>query len=231
VGVTTVGQSLYQSLGLPLPDSGTKADCPILIYGGSSATGSLAIQYARLSGCTQIITTCSPRNFDFVKSLGAHVALDYRDPGCAKKIRELTNDSLAHVLDCITSDESVALCQAAVGSKGGTIAYLLRANKHERTDVQAKYPLGYTVIGEGFSSSWMKAEFPASAEDFEFGKVFWQLSEKLFAEGKLRVHPPQVEEGGLYGVFDGFQKMREGKVSGVKLVYRVEDTNGVGEQK
>lgn len=47
VGISTVGQGLYQSLGLPLPGSGS-LDEPILIYGGSTATGSLAIQYALL---------------------------------------------------------------------------------------------------------------------------------------------------------------------------------------
>jgi len=47
VGITTVGQGLYQSLGLPLPGS-EKAGKDILIYGGSTATGSLAIQYAVL---------------------------------------------------------------------------------------------------------------------------------------------------------------------------------------
>lgn len=44
VGVVTCGQALYQSLELPLPGSG-KAGIWLLIYGGSTATGSLAIQY------------------------------------------------------------------------------------------------------------------------------------------------------------------------------------------
>ena len=48
VGVNTVGQGLYQSLELPLPGSG-KAGIPLLVYGGSTATGSLAIQYVRSS--------------------------------------------------------------------------------------------------------------------------------------------------------------------------------------
>ena len=43
VGISTVGQGLYQSLELPLPGSG-KAGIPLLIYGGSTATGTLAIQ-------------------------------------------------------------------------------------------------------------------------------------------------------------------------------------------
>ena len=48
VGVITVGQGLYQSLGLPLPPKKAEEKFPILIYGGSSATGTLAIQYAKL---------------------------------------------------------------------------------------------------------------------------------------------------------------------------------------
>lgn len=43
VGINTVGQGLYQSLELPLPGSG-KAGIWLLVYGGSTATGSLAIQ-------------------------------------------------------------------------------------------------------------------------------------------------------------------------------------------
>jgi len=48
VGITTVGQGLYQSLKLPLPTQPAKESFPLLIYGGSTATGSLAIQFAKL---------------------------------------------------------------------------------------------------------------------------------------------------------------------------------------
>lgn len=47
VAALTVGLCLYQKLGLPTPGS-VAADFPILIYGGSSAMGSVAIQYAKL---------------------------------------------------------------------------------------------------------------------------------------------------------------------------------------
>ena len=49
VGVTTVGQALYMTLKLPLPTEPAKSPVPVLIYGGSTATGTLAIQYAKLS--------------------------------------------------------------------------------------------------------------------------------------------------------------------------------------
>lgn len=47
VAITSNAQ-LYESLGLPLPDAPTKKTFPILIYGGSTSHGSLAIQYAKL---------------------------------------------------------------------------------------------------------------------------------------------------------------------------------------
>jgi len=78
-GVLTIGQGLYQSLGLPLPSLEGRVEETgkwILIYGGSSATGTLAIQFAKLSGY-KVVTTCSPKNFELVQALGADVVLDY----------------------------------------------------------------------------------------------------------------------------------------------------------
>jgi hypothetical protein len=53
---------------------------------------------------------------------------------------------------------------------------------------------------------------------------FWADSQILFDEKKIRVHPPKVGKDGLKGVFVGLQQLREGKVSGEKLVYKVEET-------
>ena len=240
VGVTTVGQGLYQSLGLPLPGSGQKADYPLLVYGGSTATGSLAIQFAVLSGC-KVVTTCSPRNFPFVKALGAAEAFDYNDPDCAKKIREFTGDKLTKVFDCISEGESPKISSEAISSKGGEVSYLLNP-KHDRTDVENKVSvlspdqvclhvlthlpqatLGYTITGEAFKF-FGGMDVPAKPQDFEFGKSFWELATKLLASQQLTVHPAKVGSGGLQGVLKGLDELREGKVSGVKLVYKIDET-------
>jgi hypothetical protein len=67
-------------------------------------------------------------------------------------------------------------------------------------------------------------EFPAKPEDFEFASKFWAVAEKLLAEGKVKPHRPNVRPDGLKGILNGLQLMREGKVSGEKLVYNVAET-------
>ena len=47
-GVTTIGQAFYHELKLPWPTEPTKERMFILINGGSTASGTLAIQYAVL---------------------------------------------------------------------------------------------------------------------------------------------------------------------------------------
>lgn len=76
--ITTIGQSLYQSLQLPWPATPAPAEeaGAVLVYGGSSAMGTLAVQYAKLSGC-KVISTASPANFALVKAMGADEVFDY----------------------------------------------------------------------------------------------------------------------------------------------------------
>jgi NADPH:quinone reductase-like Zn-dependent oxidoreductase len=218
VSVTTVGQGLYQSLGLPLPEKATQSGTPLLIYGGSTATGIYAIQYAKLSGC-KVAVTCSPHNFELVKSLGADAAFDYSQPDVGKKIREYFQDNLVHAFDTITNEASTKICSEAIGSKGGKYSALQPSAK-PREDVEYASTLAYTATGKSFQlGERVIAEKP---EDAEYAAMFWKLTERLMAEGKLKPIATDVREGGLERILDGLQDLRTGKVSGKKIVYVVD---------
>ena len=174
------------------------------------------------SGLT-VLTTCSPRNFDLVKSLGATAAFDYNSPDCAKQIRDYSNNNLKYAFDCIALADSAKICADALSSTSGCVYSALLPVELPRNDVEKKFTLAYTAVGESFIFGGK--EFPASQEDLEFGKMFWELSEKLLSEGKFKVHPPSVRKEGLQGVLDGLQEMREEKVSGQKLVYKISETS------
>ncbi|KAI0901498.1 oxidoreductase-like protein [Annulohypoxylon nitens] len=218
VGVTTVGQGLYQSLGLPWPNAPTEKPFPILIYGGSTATGTLAIQYAKLSNL-QVVTTCSPRNFDLVKSLGADHVFDYNSPTVGADILKVTNGEIAHVFDCISEHSSPAISAQAIGPKGGKYSALLPVDKFPRSDVTTAMTLGYVAVGEPFTK--FGVDWKPTPADFEFASKFWSVTEDLIAQGKLKVHPLSLREGGLDGILSGLEELKQNKVSGKKLVYKI----------
>jgi NADPH:quinone reductase-like Zn-dependent oxidoreductase len=117
-----------------LPGQPQTVKTPLLIYGGSTATGALAIQYAKLSGLT-VVATCSPRNMDYLKSLGADAVYDYNSAECSKDIREYTKDQLKHVFDCISEGDSTKICVEAMSSSGGTYSTLLPVEDEKVTSI------------------------------------------------------------------------------------------------
>ncbi|KAE8377359.1 zinc-binding oxidoreductase [Aspergillus bertholletiae] len=221
LGVTTAGQGLYQGLKLALLTEPIQEALPVLIYGGSTATGTLAIQFAKLSGYS-VLTTCSPRNFDQVKRLGADAVFDYHDPDSANAIKALTNDNLKLVFDTISTEDSARYCDRAISSQGGDYSALLPLAIERPTNVNHGATMAYTAFGEGFKFG--PRDIPPKPEDYTFAKCLSRMVEKLLAEGKLRVHPPKVCPAGLNGTLEGLVSMREGKVSGEKFVYNVADT-------
>lgn len=188
---------------------------PILIYGASTATGTLAIQYAKLVGC-EVYATASSHNFELLRKLGADHVFDYKETDVGAKIREASNDKIKLIFDCIAEGNSFDIGAAAMSSSGGHLSALVAPPKDfPRKDIKATLTLAYTALGEHFSD-----DFPANQTDYEFSVKFWKITEGLLNEGIIKPHPAEVRKG-LGGVIQGMQDMKEGKVSGVKLVWTV----------
>ncbi len=217
VGLITVGQGLYRSLGLAQPTNPTTAGETILIYGGSTATGALGIQFAKASGY-RVITTCSPHNIEQVRALGADAVFDYRDPECGAKIREYTENRLTVAWDTISLPISAKICADALTSGGGAKYSCLLQHQFPRSDIKPDVTLAYTAFNEEFNI--MNKTIPILPGDFEFIKKFIDISRELLQTGKVKVHTPRVERG-LDKVLEGLQLLRENKISGEKLVYIV----------
>ncbi|KAF1956493.1 oxidoreductase-like protein [Byssothecium circinans] len=225
-GITTLGQTLYMTMKLPLPnEAALEEPTHILIYGGSSATGTLAIQFAKLSGLT-VVTTASPQNFDLVKSRGADVVFDYHNPNCALDVKKFTKGSLHYVLDCISTEASYKIIAEALpeaSEKSIHVVTLLPADAWPRADIKPTTILAYTTLGKAFTKFGI--DFPPIPEHFDFGVKFWKLSNELLAKGRLQSHPVALRSGGLSGIPDGIAEHAKGQVRAVKLVYRVDETS------
>jgi NADPH:quinone reductase-like Zn-dependent oxidoreductase len=93
--LSTAATGLFQAdhLGLPLPTiDPPDRGATVLVWGGSTSVGSNAIQLARGAGF-RVVTTASPRNFDYVRSLGAAEAVDYHGRDAAERVIAAIGDS------------------------------------------------------------------------------------------------------------------------------------------
>ncbi|POS75825.1 enoyl reductase [Diaporthe helianthi] len=219
VGISTSGIAL-RLLGLPLPDKMVPKPVTVLVYGGSTATATIAMQMMRLSGIVPI-ATCSPKNFDLAKKNGAAEVFDYHDKDLVEKIRTYTKGNLKYVLDCITNVESTTVSFAAIGRAGGKYVSLDPFPEHaaSRKVVKTDWVVGPLIFGEG--STWPEPwGRPGSEELRDFGVELWGVAQKLVQEGKLHHHPLRVLDGGLENISQGMELVRSKKLSGEKVVVR-----------
>jgi NADPH:quinone reductase-like Zn-dependent oxidoreductase len=120
LGISTAASALFQRdyLGLQAPRlQPADAGETVLIWGGSSSVGGNAIQLAVAAGY-RVITTASPRNFDYVKRLGANQVFDYNSVTVRRDIKHsLRGAKLAGAL-ALGAKSAAACIDIAASSKG-----------------------------------------------------------------------------------------------------------------
>ena len=171
------------------------------------------------------IATCSPHNFDLVKSYGAEEVFDYRSPTCVAEIKKHTKNSLKYVLDCISEPETMQFCYECIGRLGGRYTALepYPASLHTRQNVKPDWVLGPTLLGKEIG--WI-APFsrPGDPEMKMFAVKLFKTAQRLLDEGKIKTHPLRRMPGGLTGVLEGMELLRKKQISGQKLVYPLNET-------
>ncbi|KAM0208905.1 hypothetical protein ACHAQD_011442 [Fusarium lateritium] len=221
-GIGTIGLALFRSLDVPgYPEAPASDPIPVLVYGGSTATGTLAIQLLKLSGLNPI-ATCSPHNFDLVKSFGAEAVFDYRRSESTDEIRKFTRNSLKYVLDCISEPETMQFCCRCIGRTGGKYTALEPFPQflHTRPTVQPDWVLGPTLLGKpiGWGPPFEREGDPNVRE---FATKWFATAQRLLDQGKLRTHPVKLMGGGFEGILSGLEMLTKKQVSGQKLVYMI----------
>ncbi|KAK4150736.1 chaperonin 10-like protein [Chaetomidium leptoderma] len=222
-GVTTsVGMALWWAMKLPgTPEKPTTPPKFVLVYGGSTASGTFAVQLLKLSGY-RVITTCSPKNFELVQEYGAEKAFDYHSPTCGEEIRAYTKNSLEYALDIITEARTIRQCYAAIGRGGGRYVGFellpddLIATMHKT--VKADWVIGLEATGLELElpGGYYRKENP---ELHAWIHTWIKRFAALYEAGKLKPHPMRVNQGGLAKVIDGIGTLQRKEVHAQKLVY------------
>ena len=98
----------------------------VLVQAGAGGVGSFAIQIAKAHGAW-VATTCSAKNADYVRSLGADQVIDYNTENFWDELSDIDI-----VLDVIGGE--VALNSYKVLKRGGTLLIVLRGDEVEMSN-------------------------------------------------------------------------------------------------
>ena len=235
LGLSTAATALFEldCLALDRPNAAPRSTGKtVLVWGGSTSVGSNAIQLAVAAGY-DVVTTASPRNFDYVKQLGAGLVFDYASITVVADIVEaLKGRQLAGAL--AIGAGSAAKCLDIVG-----------ASKGRRFVAMATPPASFDHVpsgtgrlvrllpammrsGLGFARLTIKARLARVDTKFVWGSallntdvgplIFEDFLPSALADGRFRAAPdPTVVGHGLGQIPTALDRQLQG-ISAGKLV-------------
>ena len=223
LNLAAVVSALHIHLDLPLPpsslppptpsnDAKTKGKVKVLVYGGSSSCGGLAIRYLLTAGI-EVVTTSSPQNRDFVTSLAKDIVgaklevLDHTLPRSTIIAALESHGPYTKIFDTIGVPPVTDIISTHISSLGGGSYNTLIP--HMSPD-----PIPENVERKFAAYSW--------AFDEEKWRGVREWFYRYVGEGLETgvVVPTRTHEvkGGLEGVQGVLDLMMQGGVSGRKLV-------------
>ncbi|MCJ1226593.1 hypothetical protein MMC12_003246 [Toensbergia leucococca] len=212
LGLSTAACGLFQKdyLALQYPSVSPKpTGKALLVWAGSTSVGSNGIQLAVAAGY-EVITTASPKNFEYVKKLGASQVFDYNSETVVNDLIEAFKGkiiagalAIGSVLATGNGTAAAEACLEIVDkSKGKKFVSMA-------LQVPEKLPSGVSA----------KFIFGSDLKDNEVSKAIYEdFLPKALAEGKYIAAPdPHVVGKGLEYIQAGFDLQKKG-MSAKKVV-------------
>jgi NADPH:quinone reductase-like Zn-dependent oxidoreductase len=211
--LSTAATGLFQQDGLalvlPKADPAERRET-VLVWGGSTGVGSNAIQLARNAGY-RVVATASPRNFDYMRSLGAAAAIDRNSPTAVDELVAAIGDGLLAGSLAIGTGSLPKVMQLSARVPGAK--RVSSASPSLVTRILAlRAPHGVQVSG-----IW-----GGTLKDNEVGPaIYADFLPAALATGAYRAEPKaEIVGHGLDAIPAGLKRLRKG-VSAKKLVVTV----------
>ncbi|KAF6755402.1 chaperonin 10-like protein [Ephemerocybe angulata] len=187
----------------------------IFIIGGSGSVGQAAIQLARLSGFSHIITSSSSKHELYLKSLGATHVLDRSiSPSEIKTaVAALSVPPNDYAFDAIGAGETTLVqALAALAPKGRVVT----------VEPGFEYKGDAETLGEKSISNFAALKTVGATPGHM--STLWPVMSSLLESKELLPQRYEVLPGGLEGIVAGLGRLERGEVSGVKLVVHPGET-------
>ncbi|AWU75800.1 hypothetical protein CAS74_004730 [Pichia kudriavzevii] len=219
LGLYTVGMSLENNFGKP------KKDSWILVWGGTTATGYLAIQIAKKIYGAKVITTANKAKYEsYLKAVGADVVIDYHDDKVIDQLKAATADNIEYALDTVSNKDTFNKTYAALRPTGKSyIDNLLSLGEETlegqttKKDTEFSKTFVYLVTGESLDLNGFKLE--SSPEIVANHKNFHEKILKAVKDGEIKTMPIKIYPNGFNSADAALKELLDG-VSFKKLVIR-----------
>lgn len=225
LGLVTIGDSF--SYQLKIGERYSEGDY-ILIWGGATATGILAIQLAKLIYGLNVITTASSKNHEYLKSIGADYVLDYHDEEVVNKIKEIGRGLIKFALDTVANPTTFQQVYDATSEVSGEV-YLdsllfldaSSINLDEKRD-NSKVHYGKTFAYLAITESKKTANGTLIKRPDDMLKYYEPWWFDIFPKYKSLIKHARLRvlSDGLNSVDEGFRLSKQG-VSNEKLVFSI----------
>ena len=221
VGAETACLGLFQGLGLEMTATTTPKNIWVVVFGGAGSVGQYSIQIVKAFGY-KVVTTCSQRSIEFVKSLGADAVVDYsalNEDEQFEEIRQITDGGqFFGVWDTVNKSEKLGrrlLSEVSKFEKSEKVyATTDDWTPMDEYEDHRTYRVELGLLGR--SEDEVKATKASGLSvDMSLNKAmaeYVQIIPKLIKDGKLRPNPFEVVDGG----FDAVEKAVELQNKGTK---------------
>ncbi|CAG84990.2 DEHA2B00858p [Debaryomyces hansenii CBS767] len=223
LGLGTVGVSFHYHLGIKV-DKQANASKYILIWGGATGTGILAIQIAKLIYGLKVITTASSDHHNFLRTLGADEVFDYHDSDVVDQIKKVGNSNINYALDTVSDTQTFqSVYDATVETKEVTIDNLLFLKLDEaKMDPSRKITSTSTLVFhvDGTEMNLDGSIIPPDMELVNVYNDFWFNILPPYIS-KIKHADLKVLKAGLESANEALDLLRDNKIKAEKIVFRL----------
>ena len=232
-------------------DDHPHADQPLIIYGASTALGTMSIKLARVCGIHPIITVAGRAKqwveVELLDKSRGDVVFDYREGQQALLYnfkRALQNKPARFAFDAVTENGSyLTLAQIlepdariALTLPGKASKEILAADNGKYTSLKISHVMAgsiwkplvarkVAVDAEGVQQPQDLGNLGIRAGGNDFARAMSAALAGLLADCRITPRPFEVLPGGLRGLEQALQNLRAGKNSGLSYVIRIKETS------
>ena len=232
----TSALGIFQTLALPAPwvprTEEQKSATPVLVYGGGTAVGAFAIKFLKIAQIGPVIVVAGKAQ-EYVGSLidrsKGDTVIDYRQgpDAVVKGITDaLAGKKLLYAFDGVSEHGSYETIWKVLDQERGKITTVLPSSGAEKAGIPKKNIL-MTMVGSAHSY-----ETEPGGEFFRFfGYTFYRFIARGLEQGWFSGHPFTHVPGGLAGIQQALEDLKNGKASATKYVLQIDETEGVAKWK